>query len=87
MNPGLAALWDEEIERRKMKDMNADNIGPPASQPRLKVQPTSSHFAFKSQLEERLAQLNDEVMPSYLKVFFKLLIFLFLIKPGIAILY
>lgn len=62
MNPGLAALWDEEIERRKMKNMNADNLGPPVSQPRLKAQPTLSHLIFKSQLEERLGRMNDEVM-------------------------
>jgi len=61
MNPGLAALWEEEIERRKMKNMNKDNIGPPTSQPRLKAQPTSSHLAYKSQLIERLGQMNDEV--------------------------
>ena len=61
MAPGLAALWDEEIERRKLKDMHVDNLGPPPSQPRLNDLPTLSHLAYKNQLEERLNEINDDV--------------------------
>ena len=53
MNPGLAALWEEEIERRKVKKIDLDNLYPPPSQPRSEARPTASHLAFKKTLEER----------------------------------
>ena len=62
MNPGLAALWEEEIERRNIKKMNCDSIHPPPSQPRTGVQPTSSHMYYKDQLEERLIQYLSEMV-------------------------
>lgn len=62
MNPGLAALWEEEIERRKMKNMNLDNIHPPASQPRPDVQPTSSHEFYIGSLRQRLRECAIETV-------------------------
>lgn len=64
MNPGLAALWDEEIERRKMKSMNLENINPPPSQPRPKAEPTSSHTFHLANLRKRLRDCTREMVLS-----------------------
>ena len=60
MNPGLAALWEEEIQRRRIKNINVNNIGPPSSQIRTGVLPTSSHVSFKQRLEEQLLVSSKE---------------------------
>ncbi|XP_059350922.1 DNA polymerase zeta catalytic subunit-like isoform X2 [Daphnia carinata] len=60
MNPGLAALWDEEIERRKVKNINLDTINPPASQPRSQAVPTSSHIFYKANLSKQLREYASE---------------------------
>lgn len=72
MNPGLAALWEEEIERRKIKNMNLDNINPPASQPRPDAVPTSSHVFYKTNLSKRLRDCTAEMVTLYI---FKKLLF------------
>lgn len=56
MNPGLAALWEEEIERRKVKNMSLENINPPASQPRPEAHTTSSHNFYMGNLRKRLRE-------------------------------
>ena len=60
MNPGLAALWEEEIERRKVKNINVDNIGPPSSPVRTDVQQTASHDFYKNNLEQQLYEYAKE---------------------------
>ncbi len=65
MNPGLAALWEEEIERRKIKNMNLDNINPPPSQPRPDAVPTSSHVFYKTNLSKRLHDCTAEMVTLY----------------------
>lgn len=62
MNPGLSALWDEEIERRKVKNMNLDNINPPVSQPRSQAVPTSSHVFYKTGLSKQLREYASEAV-------------------------
>ena len=62
MNPGLAALWEEEIERRRVKNMDIDNLGPPASQPRPNVVPTASHMFYKNNIEEKLKELVKDMV-------------------------
>ena len=62
MNPGLAALWEEEIERRKIKNMNLENINPPASQLRLLAVPTSSHNMYKANLRKQLRECASEMV-------------------------
>ena len=62
MNPGLAALWDEEIERRKIKNMNLENINPPTSQPRSHAVPTSSHVFYKTNLSKQLRECASEMV-------------------------
>ena len=56
MNPGLAALWQEEIDRRRMRNMNVDNLSPPASQSRLNVVPTSSHLFYLNNIKNKLRE-------------------------------
>lgn len=56
MNPGLAALWEEETERRKVKNLDLESIHPPASQPRPNVTYSNSHQFYKTKLEEKLRQ-------------------------------
>lgn len=62
MNPGLAALWEEEIERRKLKNINVENIRPPPSQARLKAIPSSSHSFYKDKLKRRLVECATELV-------------------------
>lgn len=62
MNPGLAALWEEEIERRKVKNINVDSINPPASQPRSQALPTSSHIFYKTNLIKQLREYASETV-------------------------
>ena len=65
MNPGLAALWDEEIERRKIKNMNLENINPPASQSRSNDLPTSSHVFYKTNLSRQLRECASEMVRQF----------------------
>jgi hypothetical protein len=64
MNPGLAALWEEEIERRKIKNINLENIHPPASPPRSRAVPTSSHDFYKTNLSKQLRECASEAVTS-----------------------
>ena len=65
MNPGLAALWEEEIERRNLKNMNVDNLNPPVSQPRSSAVPTSSHAFYKANLSKILRDCSSEMVILY----------------------
>ena len=56
MNPGLASLWEEEINRRRVKNMNLDNLSPPASQIRLNVVPTSSHLYYLNIMKQKFKE-------------------------------
>lgn len=56
MNPGLAALWQEEIDRRRMRNMDLDNLSPPVSQSRSNVAPTSSHLFYLNNIKKKLKE-------------------------------
>lgn len=61
MNPGLEALWDEEIERRKVKNMNFDSIQKPKPSTCVSnIMPTASHIFYKKNLEQLLAKYAKE---------------------------
>lgn len=66
MNPGLAALWDEEIERRKLKNMSLDNINPPVSQPRQNSVVTSSHTFYMANLTKQLKECARRTVSAFL---------------------
>ena len=67
MNPGLAALWQEEIDRRRVKNMDLDKLSPPASQLRLNVVPTASHLFYFESIKKKLKE-NAAISVTHMKV-------------------
>ncbi|XP_066995085.2 uncharacterized protein PolZ1 [Anabrus simplex] len=58
VNPGLKAIWEEEMERRR-GELRSSLPTPLSSQPRLNVQPTDSELFYKDQLQKKLAALTQ----------------------------
>ncbi len=62
MNPGLQALWEDERERRRMKDMEEEELEAPQSPPRPEaaLRLTESEVFWKERLLERLEKARRE---------------------------
>lgn len=60
MNPGLAALWEEEKERRRIKGMNVDCVNIPESQARQYARPSSSDVHFRGLIKQRVKDYSRE---------------------------
>lgn len=65
MNPGLAALWEEERERRRIKGMDVDTVNIPESQARQSVKSTSSDLHFRGLIKQRLKDYSRETVCIY----------------------
>lgn len=66
MNPGLAALWDEERERRRIKGIDVDSVNIPDSQARESAKPTTSDLHFRGLIKQRLKDYSSELVHSRL---------------------
>jgi len=60
VNPGLAAIWEDEKQRRR-EEGRTSQITPQSSQGRLLASPTDSEAFFKQKLHEKLLLLNSQV--------------------------
>ncbi|XP_057670686.1 DNA polymerase zeta catalytic subunit isoform X2 [Diorhabda carinulata] len=58
-NPGIAALWEDEKQRRRNKGMTSQ-LGHLLELSRIDVSPTKSHMIYKQALEDRLAVFSNE---------------------------
>jgi DNA polymerase zeta len=60
VNPGLAAIWEDEKHRRS-KEGRTSQITPQSSQERPPAASTDSELFFKQRLHEKLVLLNSQV--------------------------
>lgn len=60
VNPGLAAIWEDE-KRRRREEGRTSQITPQCSQKRPFAASTGSELFFKQKLHDKLLLLNSEV--------------------------
>jgi hypothetical protein len=60
VNPGLAAIWEDEKQRRR-EEGRTSQITPRSSQDRPFAPSTESEVFFKQRLHEKLGLLNSQV--------------------------
>lgn len=58
INPGIAALWEDEKQRLRNQDEDSE-IGQCLTLENSQVEPTKSHYFFKQALSEKLILLKD----------------------------
>ena len=56
-NPGLAYVWEDESERRRMRGGTVEDMKPPQSPPRNNVLPSDSELNFRALFKAKVSNL------------------------------
>ncbi|KAK7085885.1 hypothetical protein SK128_007274, partial [Halocaridina rubra] len=59
-NPGLAYIWEDELERQRAKGGDLLDIKPPDSPPRNNISPSKSEIYYRSLLKDKLQLIHKD---------------------------